>query len=111
MNISYIESIVEINIEFFRRLLKVKRKTTNNIYPTSASCGGISVPNKDRTIGIPNSDLHIYLIPQTSSTDAFVDGDVCAFLDYQSIFPGVTFAYIMIDPSFIPTGSGPGFNR
>jgi hypothetical protein len=102
---------VEINIEFFRRLLKVKRKTINNIYPTTASCGGISVPDKDRIIGIPSSDLHIYLIPQTTSTDAFVDGDICAFHDYQNIFPSVAFAYLMINPSFVSTGSGPGFNR
>ena len=62
-------------------------------------CGNFSVPVNDRTIGISDSDLHIYVLPYASSFDEFVQGDYCTFLDYQNNFPGITFAFIKFDPS------------
>ncbi len=57
----YVESLLNINIQFFSKILKVNRMTTNNIHPTGLNCDGLSIPTIDMTIGIPNSDLHIYV--------------------------------------------------
>ncbi len=57
----YVESLVVINIKFFSKILKVNRMTTNNIHPTGLNCDVLSIPNNDKTVGIPNSDLHIYV--------------------------------------------------
>ncbi len=60
--------------------------TTNNIYPsTGPALCGIVVSDNDKNVGIPDSDLHFYLV--TSGT-----ANVCVINPQSHAFPGLKFA-------------------
>jgi len=47
--------------KYIQDLVSVESVTSNLIYPSNASCGNIDVPSEHKDIGVPNSDLVIYL--------------------------------------------------
>ncbi|EGR30810.1 leishmanolysin family protein, putative [Ichthyophthirius multifiliis] len=59
----HIKSLIETSIQYFQNLIKVTPSLSNNIFPNNwpLNCLNITVPQLDYTIGIPNSDLHIYI--------------------------------------------------
>jgi hypothetical protein len=54
-------NIINIQIAFFRKLLKVTPLTLNNKKKTLSNCFLAEPLPNDVNIGIPNSDFHIYL--------------------------------------------------
>ncbi|EGR31674.1 leishmanolysin family protein, putative, partial [Ichthyophthirius multifiliis] len=60
----YIMDLMETSKLYFQRLLKVYPLTQNNIFNKNifSKCLGLQIPIKDQTVGVPNSDLHIYVI-------------------------------------------------
>ncbi|EGR33968.1 leishmanolysin family protein, putative [Ichthyophthirius multifiliis] len=58
-----IKSLIDISILYFQNLIKVIPIQGNNIFPQNwySPCLNVQVPLKDQTLGVPNSDLHLYI--------------------------------------------------
>ncbi len=67
--------------------------TVNNIFPEDQRCWDKIIPENDKTIGIPNSDLHIYVI-HSLTIYSFFTYEICAIDDFSKPLPGVRFALI-----------------
>ena len=68
---NYLKGIIQIQIEFFKKLIKVKRLAGNNLYPVATNCFLATPLSSDLTIGIPNSDYHIYVTYKIRDTSEF----------------------------------------
>lgn len=56
-----------------KNFIKVNPNSGNNIFNgSSSSCIDVKVPNNDKTIGIPNSDLHLYITYQNDPSSGFL---------------------------------------
>jgi hypothetical protein len=60
-------NIIHIQIAFFKKLINVDPLSGNNIKPTNADCFLATAQPDDSTIGIPNSDYHIYITYKQTS--------------------------------------------
>lgn len=60
---TYVRKIVSVAVNFLKKLIKVIPFASNNIYSNGSStiCIDLNVPLEDRTTGIPDSDLHLYI--------------------------------------------------
>ncbi|EGR26877.1 leishmanolysin family protein, putative [Ichthyophthirius multifiliis] len=79
----YLINIIEASKLYFQRLLKVYPLIGNNIFPQgfSKNCFGAQIPQNDQTIGIPNSDLHIYIIFNNQADNQIANAIYCAVGD------------------------------
>ncbi|EGR29329.1 leishmanolysin family protein, putative, partial [Ichthyophthirius multifiliis] len=61
---SYIKNFVDISKLYFQKLLKIYPLIGNNVFDQifKGICIDFAVPINDQTIGIPDSDLHLYVI-------------------------------------------------
>lgn len=62
---AYLIKIMKTIINYLSRLIKVSQSSANNVFKNgeSSKClDDVNVPQNDRTIGIINSDLHLYII-------------------------------------------------
>ncbi|EGR33994.1 leishmanolysin family protein, putative, partial [Ichthyophthirius multifiliis] len=76
---------METSKNFFQRLLKVYPIKGNNIFTTNwpKKCQEITIPQNDQTIGIPNSDLHLYVIYNKENDGTNADAIYCALADQE----------------------------
>lgn len=74
--------------------MKIVPYTTNIKFPTTGTCLSFTPPAADKTTGIANSDLHIYLTYSSNgSTSTKLVGGACvyskspifALLDFNSV--------------------------
>ena len=56
-----IVNIIQIQLAFFKKLIKVVPLDGNNIKPTDNDCFMATPQTLDSTTGIPSSDYHIYI--------------------------------------------------
>eukprot|EP00825_Cyclidium_porcatum_P003294 TRINITY_DN1152_c0_g1_i4.p1 TRINITY_DN1152_c0_g1~~TRINITY_DN1152_c0_g1_i4.p1 ORF type:complete len:1226 (-),score=102.03 TRINITY_DN1152_c0_g1_i4:99-3776(-) len=71
---NYIINIVESAILYFESVLKVIPITGNNMFPSgSTQCySDYTVPSADKSTGIANSDLHLYVMYTYASSASYV---------------------------------------
>ncbi len=73
--------VLSVATYYYSKLIKVIPKTENNIFPYKSmkSCAGAEIPLEDKTIGIPDSDLHIYVFfLDDAKDDTRASGCFCA---------------------------------
>ncbi|EGR32543.1 leishmanolysin family protein, putative [Ichthyophthirius multifiliis] len=91
----YIIDIMESSKLYFQRLLKVYPLIENNIFPRkfSLKCLNVQIPNDALITGIPNSDLHLYVICTNEDNDSIANAGYCAIGDVltRPIFGRVNF--------------------
>jgi proprotein convertase subtilisin/kexin type 5 len=68
----YLTSLVLTIVKFLSNFLKVVPTPGNNIFLNGGitTCIDINVPVNDMSTGIPNSDLHLYVIYGNDSTSS-----------------------------------------
>ncbi|EGR33996.1 leishmanolysin family protein, putative [Ichthyophthirius multifiliis] len=68
---------------FFQRLLKVYPFIGNNIFPVNwpKVCQEIQIPENDQKEGIPDSDLHLYILYTKENSGTVADAVFCALAD------------------------------
>ncbi|EGR30431.1 leishmanolysin family protein, putative [Ichthyophthirius multifiliis] len=72
---------------YFQKLLKVNPFLGNNYFPRYSklwkqSCNGVFIPDSAIEVGIPDSDLHIYVITKNKPQDGdLANACVCAYND------------------------------
>ncbi|EGR29363.1 leishmanolysin family protein, putative [Ichthyophthirius multifiliis] len=79
---NYLVKLVEISKLYFQKLLKVYQLKQNNVLPQTYKglCDDHKVQPNDYSIGIPNSDLHIYTLYQYVKNDQQTAiANFCAF--------------------------------
>ncbi len=111
VNRRYIDNLFRINIEFLSRILEVKRLTTNNIIDVMSSwtaCEAFA-DVLDTTIGIPDSDLHIYL--STIDVNYYNYDSVCRRNTSSLPFLSPRFAIIYFNPNQIQMVPVPMLNK
>jgi proprotein convertase subtilisin/kexin type 5 len=61
---TYLTSLVQTVVKFVSNFLKVVPNPGNNIFHNGSltQCIEVNVPANDMSTGIPNSDLHLYVI-------------------------------------------------
>ena len=69
--------------------------TTNNIHPTGLNCDVLVIPVNDKTIGIPDSDLHIYVNSYNKGSAGEIYTAInCITSHATNPLPGVRFALL-----------------
>ncbi|EGR26987.1 leishmanolysin family protein, putative [Ichthyophthirius multifiliis] len=89
--IKIIKKLIGLSSDYFSQMLKITPLKGNNKYPKylSGECNGIIIPENDKQIGIPNSDLHIYIFYMNDNKDdSRANANACAFqeITYRPIF-------------------------
>lgn len=88
---------METAINLFLNTIKLYRNTDNNkyIFHTKICCGH-TIPDADKTDGIKNSDLHIYLNGDINEDDINARGCLCFI---HSVYKRPTFGVIRLNVS------------
>ncbi|EGR27298.1 leishmanolysin family protein, putative [Ichthyophthirius multifiliis] len=96
---------MEISKIYFQKLLKVYPLIGNNIFPkVSKNCAFVNVPPNDQIIGIPNSDLHIYVSYANDNNDAIASATCCEYSNGKTVRP--IFGMVQFNLSNMKTDSG-----
>jgi len=86
---TYLTSVVQTAVKFLSNFLKVVPTTGNNILCSGdlATClSDVNVPINDRTTGIPNSDLHLYIIYVNDPNSSYLaNAGWCSFYETESL--------------------------
>ncbi|EGR33551.1 leishmanolysin family protein, putative [Ichthyophthirius multifiliis] len=78
---------MEASRSFFSKLLKLNSIQGNNYFPSNSKiwyldCSGVQIPTSAVSQGIPNSDLHIYIIAQnTPQSRHLASAQICGYND------------------------------
>ncbi|EGR31368.1 leishmanolysin family protein, putative, partial [Ichthyophthirius multifiliis] len=80
---NYLINIMEASKLYFQKLLKVYPLKGNNIFPRgwSPECLQVQVPQNDQIVGVPNSDLHLYVIYTKQNSGMLANAGFCAMAD------------------------------
>lgn len=84
---TYLTSVINTAANFLSQFLKVIPSATNNVFSNGAytTCIDVAVPTADRTTGIANSDLHLYVIYESNSSATYLaNAGWCAFYNPSS---------------------------
>ncbi|EGR27277.1 leishmanolysin family protein, putative [Ichthyophthirius multifiliis] len=102
---NYLITLVETTKIYFANLIKVIPKSGNNKFPSgwSTTCINVAVPSADQTIGIPNSDLHLYITYQNNPTSTVLAS--ASFCAIDSIFQRPNFGRIQFNIGQMPATS------
>jgi len=84
---AYLISIVQTIVKFLPNFLKVVPTSGNNIFSNGGLkvCVEVNVPANDMNIGIPNSDLHLYVIYGNDSAHSYLASAIwCSLYSTES---------------------------
>ncbi|EGR33995.1 leishmanolysin family protein, putative [Ichthyophthirius multifiliis] len=103
----YLISIMDLSKLFFQKLLKVYPFIGNNIFPKTQQklCQDVEIPQQDKTVGIADSDLHLYVIYVNQKNGWHADANFCAYANKG--IPRPTFGRICFNLNYIKFEDNP----